>query len=93
MRGTAAHGFPAIHVQPGHLVEGEVFWLSPQSADSTMADCDRLEDLKPGMLTGPYYRRARVLVECGGDRLVAWAYVSPETQVDADHGVILNETR
>lgn len=88
-RTIAGHGFPAIIFDGDGLVEGEVFWLTPAMAAETLGNCDRLEDIQPGLMSGPYYRRARVMVESGGDRLIAWAYVSPETQVDVDHRVIL----
>jgi len=82
-RGTSSHGFPAISLCADGLVEGELFWLMPHRAAEVMADCDRLEDLPVGELAGPYYRRACVLVEAGGDRVDAWAYVSPETPVES----------
>lgn len=81
-RGVAGHGFPAISLCVEGLVEGELFWLTPHLAAEVMADCDRLEDLPVGELAGPYYRRACVPVEAGGDRVDAWAYVSPETPVE-----------
>lgn len=81
-RGAAGHGFPSIAPWPAGLVEGELFWLMPHRAAEVMADCDRLEDLPVGELVGPYYRRACVVVESGGDRVEAWAYVSPETPVE-----------
>lgn len=76
-RGVAAHGFPAAIPSPGDSVQGELFFLRESTYDTTLRHCDELEDILPGKMSGPYYRRAEVTVETPEGFQVAWAYVSP----------------
>lgn len=83
-RTVAGHGFPAISAAPGTIVEGELFFLTEATRARAMAECDRLEDVPPGQLVGPYYRRAKVRVRTAEGMFIAWAYVDPATEVDKD---------
>jgi gamma-glutamylcyclotransferase (GGCT)/AIG2-like uncharacterized protein YtfP len=89
LRGVAGHGFPAIIRSPGSTVEGELFFLTEATRAQAMAECDRLEDLPPGQLVGPYYRRAKVRVRTAEGEFTAWAYVDPETEVDENSFVFI----
>lgn len=80
-KGTAAHGFPAISPAPGEFVEGDLFFIRRDLFNQTLRNCDRLEDLAPGELVGPYYRRAQVVIETDAGRFTAWAYVDPNAGV------------
>ncbi len=62
----------------GGVVEGELYDLTPDSYDATLAGCDELEELPPGQLVGQEYERRRVLVETAEGQVAAWAYVQPD---------------
>src|SRR5579859_7434322 len=62
-RTVATHGFPAIVASRGDQVAGELFFIRPKLFAETLRRCDTLEDIPPGELIGPYYRRAQVSVE------------------------------
>jgi len=67
-----------IAPQPGGEVDGELFVLTPDEYDTTMAGCDELEEIPPGQLIGTEYERKRVQVETAEGSVTAWAYVRPE---------------
>jgi gamma-glutamylcyclotransferase (GGCT)/AIG2-like uncharacterized protein YtfP len=67
-----------IAPQPGGMVEGELFVLTPDEYAATLAHCDELEDIPPGQLVGHDYQRKRVRVETADGLVDAWAYVQPE---------------
>ena len=77
-RTTAAHGFPQVVPSPGDRVTGELFFICPTDFEETLHRCDILEDIPPGQLVGPYYRRARVVVETTEGDFTAWAYIDPQ---------------
>lgn len=77
-RAVAAHGFPAIVAARGEQVDGELFFIRPEDFAETLRRCDTLEDIPPGKLVGPYYRRAQVSVETTEGPFTAWAYIDPE---------------
>jgi gamma-glutamylcyclotransferase (GGCT)/AIG2-like uncharacterized protein YtfP len=87
-RGVAGHGFPAALPAPGEAIDGELFWIAPAQFDAVLRDIDQLEDLPTDALVGPYYRRAKVLALWQDGAVIAWAYVAPETPVDANDCVI-----
>src|SRR5579872_2072415 len=72
---VASHGFPAIAPAIGAQVAGELFFIRPEIFVETLADCDLLEEIPPGELTGRFYRRAQVVVETATGIFTAWAYV------------------
>jgi gamma-glutamylcyclotransferase (GGCT)/AIG2-like uncharacterized protein YtfP len=76
-RGSTVHGFSVVIPSPGGQVDGELFFLHPDVYAETMRRCDLLEDIEPGKLIGPYYRKAQVLVESTAGSFRAWAYVDP----------------
>jgi gamma-glutamylcyclotransferase (GGCT)/AIG2-like uncharacterized protein YtfP len=76
-RTTAAHGFPQIVPSRGDHVGGELFFIRPADFEETLRRCDILEDIPPGQLVGPYYQRARVVVETAEREFTAWAYIDP----------------
>ena len=76
---TAAHGFPAVSPSPGDCVEGDLFFIRRDQFADTLQNCDLLEDIPPGELTGRYYRRAQVVIETEMGNFMAWAYVDPAT--------------
>jgi gamma-glutamylcyclotransferase (GGCT)/AIG2-like uncharacterized protein YtfP len=78
-RFIAGHGFPAIVRCPLAQVEGELFFIRPELYDQTLRQCDRLEDLPPGQLVGPYYRRMLVRVQTAEGERDAWAYADAST--------------
>lgn len=63
---------------PNAQVVGELFWLSPERYDATLAGCDELEEIPPGTLVGHEYERRRVVVETAEGPVTAWAYVQPD---------------
>lgn len=63
---------------PGLSVAGELFYLTPEMAESTLAGCDELEEIPPGQRVGHEYERKRVWVETADGPVEAWAYVQPE---------------
>lgn len=76
-RTVAAHGFPAIVASCGDQVAGELFFICRALFTETLGRCDALEDIPPGKLIGPYYRRAQVSVATPEGPFTAWAYVDP----------------
>src|SRR5260370_40854730 len=56
-RVLTTHGFPGIVPAPGDEVAGEMFFIRPDLSAETVRRCDILEDIPPGELVGPYYRR------------------------------------
>lgn len=76
-RTVAAHGFPALVPAPGETVSGELFFIRISEHEKTMRGCDDLEDIPPGQISGPFYRRAAVTVETPNGPFLAWAYVNP----------------
>ncbi|TXT39406.1 MAG: hypothetical protein FD138_91 [Planctomycetota bacterium] len=66
------------------VVDGELFWLTPANYESTLAGCDRLEELPGNSLIGDDYRRIAVRVQTESNEVVAWAYARPEVTSDAD---------
>lgn len=64
---------------PGGVVDGELFSLRLDQYESTLAACDELEEIPPGMLVGHEYERKLVTVETMDGPIRAWAYVQPET--------------
>jgi gamma-glutamylcyclotransferase (GGCT)/AIG2-like uncharacterized protein YtfP len=83
-RTIATHGFPTIAPAIGEQVTGELFFIRPDVFIETLGRCDILEDLPPGELTGPYYRRAQVVVGTAAGDFTAWAYVNPTHAAPAD---------
>lgn len=69
---------------PGDFVDGELFFLTDSIYDQTLAGCDRLEDIPPGEIVGPEYRRLAVTVETEEGKFRAWAYVHPDTLASDD---------
>lgn len=70
--------------QDGSIVDGELFELTAETYSATLAGCDELEELPPGELIGWEYRRIAVRVTTDSDSVVAWAYVRPNVEPDAD---------
>lgn len=70
---------------PGLSVDGELFSLTLEIYDSTLAGCDELEEIPPGQMKGDLYERRVVLVETNAGVVPAWAYVQPES--DENQGV------
>lgn len=64
--------------QPGGVVDGELYFLQRDHYELTLASCDKLEEIPPGQLVGPYYQRKVVTVETALGTFQAWAYVAPE---------------
>ena len=67
-----------IDRQPGGVVQGELFTLSPEVYEQTLADCDELEEIPLGELIGHEYERRQVAVQVTGGSGLAWAYVRPD---------------
>lgn len=63
----------------GAAVDGELFFLRPETYGDVMRRCDWLEGIEPGESAGPEYRRLMVTVETDEGTISAWAYVHPET--------------
>jgi gamma-glutamylcyclotransferase (GGCT)/AIG2-like uncharacterized protein YtfP len=76
---TAAHGFPAVSPSSGDCVTGELFFVRRELFDQTLQNCDLLEDIIPGGLIGPYYRRAQVVIETDLGNFTAWVYIDPRS--------------
>lgn len=64
-----------IAPSPGGEVMGELYFLTASRAARTLAECDELEELVPGTLSGHEYERRRVSVIAEGITVDAWAYV------------------
>jgi gamma-glutamylcyclotransferase (GGCT)/AIG2-like uncharacterized protein YtfP len=62
----------------GGTVDGELFFLTEDIYETTMAGCDELEEIPAGLLIGHEYQRKRVTVETAEGLIEAWAYVQPE---------------
>lgn len=78
-RFTAAHGFPTIVRCPLAQVDGELFFIRPELYEQTLRQCDLLEDLPPGLLAGPYYRRMLVRIQTAEGEHDAWVYADAST--------------
>jgi gamma-glutamylcyclotransferase (GGCT)/AIG2-like uncharacterized protein YtfP len=70
--------------ETGAAVEGELFFLTPANYAATLYGCDRLEELPTDGLIGHEYRRIAVQVQADSDEFVAWAYVRPDAESDAE---------
>ncbi len=66
-----------IAARDGAEVVGEVFFLTESRYNQTLAGCDELEELPPGMLVGHEYERRLVRITTAEGPLQAWAYVQP----------------
>ena len=75
--------FLMVDKAPGSSVGGELFFLRPEVYTTTVAMCDRLEDIPPGTTRGVYYERRRVRVQTAEGDFDAWAYVRPEAEARA----------
>jgi gamma-glutamylcyclotransferase (GGCT)/AIG2-like uncharacterized protein YtfP len=75
---TAVHGFPAVLPCPGDSVMGDLFFIRREVFDHTLKNCDLLEDIPSGELTGRFYCRAQVVIETDLGEFTAWAYLDPE---------------
>lgn len=60
-------------------VDGELYFLRPETAQATLRHCDSLEGIPPGTTVGDEYRRMRVEVQTPEGNFPAWAYVHPDT--------------
>lgn len=79
------HGFARIHPlmivrRPDAEVDGELYFIRTDIYEATLRHCDDLEEIPPGRLAGPEYRRMQVDVETEEGAYRAWAYVHPETR-------------
>lgn len=70
--------------QSGSTVDGELFFLTSATYSATLQGCDFLEELPPGELIGPEYRRIVVRVQTDSGEFVAWAYSNPVTHTAED---------
>lgn len=75
---VGSHGYFVIRPDPGAVVTGELFFLTPANADETLERCDRLEEIPPGCLRGDWYMRRVVVVETADSRRRAWAYLEAD---------------
>lgn len=66
------------------MVEGEIFFLTPATFESTLSGCDRLEELPTDGLVGDEYRRIAVRVQTEIGEFIAWAYSRPDAESDHD---------
>lgn len=66
------------------VVDGELFFLTPATYETTLSGCDRLEELPIGGLIGHEYRRVAVRVQTDSGEVIAWAYASPDAESDVD---------
>ena len=66
------------------IVEGELYDLTLSTYARTLQGCDELEDLPFGKLIGNEYRRIPVRVQTEDENVIAWAYVRPDAEPDAD---------
>ena len=66
------------------VVDGELFWLTAENYEATLAGCDRLEELPVNGLIGDEYRRIAVRVQTESGEVVAWAYACPNANSDHD---------
>lgn len=65
-------------------VDGELFFLTPATYETTLHGCDRLEELPEDGLIGHEYRRITVRVQTESGEVIAWAYACPDTESDSD---------
>jgi gamma-glutamylcyclotransferase (GGCT)/AIG2-like uncharacterized protein YtfP len=70
--------------QPDSAVQGELFDLTPATYARTLQGCDHLEEIPVGELVGHEYRRIPVRVQSANHEVIAWAYVRPDAEPDAD---------
>lgn len=70
-----------IDRHPGNVVPGELYELTPANYAETLAGCDGLEEIPPGLLVGHEYERRMVTVVTRDGPQTAWAYVRPEAAV------------
>lgn len=61
----------------GSQVIGEVFFLTEDGYEQTLAGCDALEEIPPGQLIGHEYERRLVHITTAEGPREAWAYVQP----------------
>ena len=66
------------------VVDGELYFLTPATAARTLQGCDELEELPIGQLIGQEYRRVPVKTQTDNGDVIAWAYVRPDAEPDAD---------
>lgn len=66
-----------IAERDGAEVIGEVYFLTESRYDRTLAGCDELEEIPPGMLIGHEYERRLVRITTAEGSMDAWAYVRP----------------
>lgn len=75
-------------------VDGELFFLTPATYESTLSGCDRLEELPNDGLIGHEYRRIAVRVQTDSGEVIAWVYSRPDAESDADlQSLIADEQR
>lgn len=77
-REMGGHGFPTLIADHRKRVSGELYFLTPATAQETLAACDLLEELPVGEKVGQWYRRERVVVETDEGHFAAWSYLSAE---------------
>lgn len=70
--------------QPNSVVDGEVFELTQATYTRTLQECDHLEEIPLRELVGQEYRRIPVRVWTSSGPVVAWAYVRPDVEPDAE---------
>ncbi len=70
--------------QVNSVVDGELYFLTPETAARTLQGCDELEELPFGQLIGPEYRRIPVQTQSVDGDVIAWAYVRTDVEPDAD---------
>lgn len=74
-RTMAAHGYLTIFPEAANRVEGELYFLTETTYETTLRHCDDLEGIAPGEIAGRHYRRSAVSVETCEGAFAAWAYV------------------
>jgi len=75
--------YPFVAPRKGSEVRGEVVWLEPRTAASTLAELDHYE--------GTEYRRTSAVVELvGGDRVVAFLWEAAGAGLLAEHERIVS---
>ena len=70
--------------QPGSVVIGELYDLTPSTYSQCLQRCDQLEEIPAGETIGREYRRIPVRVLTDGGEVIAWAYVRPDVEPDDD---------
>ncbi|MFN0199618.1 MAG: gamma-glutamylcyclotransferase [Planctomycetaceae bacterium] len=73
-----------VKPHPGAAVEGELYFIKPELFHAVLQGCDHLEELYPGELHGPDYRRLDVLVTTAEGERRAWAYVNKDAPTPED---------